>query len=163
MDIEENVYEDETTEEDLDDFDVVSYLYYVCDYIKEVDFEEIPIDEVVDSLKEMEDELGKMLSLYKKDAPYGVKSIREYMLEIIYNLQKAVDVFLQYLKSAQKEYIEEGDKKIKKAELMIDDLRQTIAQQRLEISELMSKIQRGLIKEGEPIKEDESISYLITE
>lgn len=142
-----------------EDVDIISYLAYVYRYLSQTSFEEVEADEVLGALQDIDDNLQYLEDSYAQPAPEGGESARQIMLEIIQNMRISVENFSIYVTREDPELIQAGVEALEEADLMLDSLRGSIAQQRLELAQILSMMEKGILKEGEPIDENLEDSF----
>ncbi|MFP4497066.1 MAG: hypothetical protein ACLFQV_02545 [Vulcanimicrobiota bacterium] len=162
---EENEILEEYIEEylDIEDSDVISYLFYVSKYLQETNFQDVEMNEVDDALQEMFETVSHLKDKYSKPAPRGGKNTRLTVREIIEILERGIEQLGYYLDSEDQPAMLEAMELFTQASQAIDALRDGIAQQRLEIADLLSKLGKGIIKEGDVIEDETERLYISDE
>ena len=130
-------------EGDLEELGILGYLYYTCRYLKNTDWEEIEVEEVMDSLESLADDLESLESYYLHPAPSGGISIREVMLEVVVNLLNAMEELASYMDDNQDWHLEEGLSALNASNEMVEALLGTVSQERLELAEMISRMDHG--------------------
>ncbi len=143
--------------EDLEDLGILGYLYYVCSYLGSTDWEEIEAENVMENLESLADDLEGLESCYLNPAPPGGKSIREVMLEIVSHLLNAMEELASYMEDNLESHLEEGVSLLNLSSEMVEALLGTVSQERLELAEFMSQLD----KEGIPGREKANREKLI--
>jgi len=148
---------------DFDDSAILPYLVYICNYLAETSRDEIEEEEVMETLEDMEDSLRSLSARYGRPAPKGAAAARQTMSEIILNLRAVVREAVEYLKDPEHPGLKDSKKLIYKTNGMITALKSFVSQKRLEIAEILSKLESGELKEGEPLKEEMPESFNLTD
>lgn len=140
--------------------DIISSLNEICDYIElESDWTYYKTD-IEDSIFSILDELDYMREEYEGPPPAGGDGAREVFLNILQIIEKSAKELLLYIQdngdssspaSIRNQLLDAGS--------LTDSLRTAIAQTRLELAEILSKLKRGELKEGAPIS-DETHLYI---
>ncbi|MCD4784835.1 MAG: hypothetical protein K8T10_13550 [Candidatus Eremiobacteraeota bacterium] len=143
--------------------ETITYLKDVCSYLFH---EEEPQDErnnIADDLKIVTEDLGYMRQEYDSPAPRGAEGARDVMLDILALFDRGIEGMLQYIEDEDREHLTESLDCFAEAEQILDSLRMAIDQYRLELAELLSKLESGEISEGEKIDEDSDMHLSITD
>ena len=143
------------TQKEVNEQDTVEYLMDLVNYLKEDEEAYLYSDEIMEALEMVMDDLDYLREDYESPPPAGGEGVREVFIDIITLLENAVEDMADFLEDGDEEHLKESLSRIRDANFMIDDLRNAIAQFRLEFAEIVSKINRGEIIEGEPITDDE--------
>jgi len=150
-------------EYDDNEMDTVTYLKDVCSYLFH---EDESLDEkqiIAEDLKIVTEDLGFMKREYESPPPRGAEGARDVMLDIIKLFDRGIDEMLIYLEDEDREHLKRSLADFVEAEYMLDSLRLAIDQYRLELAELLSKLESGEISEGEKIDEDYDAHVSITD
>ena len=139
------------TQTDQNEMDTISFLLDLVGYLREDKEAFQYTDDILDNLDGVMDDLDYLRENYQETPPHGSEGVQEVFLEIISKLEIAIRDMAEYLEDGEEFHLKESLSRIKDADLMIEDLRTAIAQFRLEFAEIISKINSGEIKEGEPI------------
>lgn len=145
------------------EMDTITYLKDVCNHLFH---EKEPPDEkneIAENLDIVTEDLSYMRQEYKLPAPRGAEGARNVMLDILSLFDKGVEGMLQYFEDEDREHLKESLVDFVEAENMLDSLRMAIDQHRLELAELLSKLESGEIREGEKIDEDSDTHVSITD
>lgn len=148
---------------DQNEMDTISFLLDLVSYLRE-DKEALNYaDDILDNLEGVMDDLDYLRENHQETPPHGGEGVQEVFLEIITLLETAIEDMADYLEDGEEYHLKESLSRIKDADLMIEDLRTAIAQFRLEFAEIISKINSGEIKEGEPITDRSESSINVTD
>lgn len=139
------------TRAEQNEMDTISFLLDLVGYLKEDKKAFQYADEILDNLEGVMDDLDYLRENHQEPPPHGGEGVHEVFLDIITLLENSIEDMAAYLEDGEEYHLKESLGRIKNADLMIEDLRTAIAQFRLEFAEIISKINSGEIKEGEPI------------
>jgi hypothetical protein len=151
-------------EEDLDNIDIIDYLFYVCGYLLDTDYGKLEKKQITESLEIMSEEMELICSFYDEMKPIpGGNTARKTVFDIALIMKNAVEDLIKYIEEKNEKLIESGIEKLETADSMIDTLKETISHRRMELAEILSKIQKGEFKEGEPIILTKSTPLSVTD
>ncbi len=151
------------TRNDQEEMDTITYLLDLVSYLREDKEAFQYADDILDNLDGVMDDLDYLRENYQETPPHGSEGVQEVFLDIISRLETAIRDMAEYLEDGQEYHLKESLNKIKDADSMIEDLRTAIAQFRLEFAEIISKINSGEIKEGEPIIDQSESTINVTD
>lgn len=150
-DYEDYDYMDKEEFEEDYDLDIINSLKDVCDYIREDEDSVVYTSEVIDHLSMVREDLEFMEEFYNEPPPSGGAGARDIMLDIISRLRNSMEEIDGYLEDGERGHILKSLEILNNADAIVEDLRAAINQHRMELAEMMSRIERGELTEGEPL------------
>lgn len=148
---------------DQNEMDTITFLLDLVGYLREDKQAFRHADDILDNLDGVMDDLDFLRENYQESPPHGSEGVQEVFLEILSRLENAIRDMAEYLEDGQEYHLSESLQGIKDADMMIEDLRTAVAQFRLEFAEIISKINKGEIKEGEPISDSGESGINVTD
>ena len=159
-----------------EDSDIINYLYYICGYLMDGKLSDEENSQVNAALEVKLNQIEKIRNSYEEPAPVGAGNTRKIVLNILDTIENGINEIYNYLDNGASidniDNVDEFDSEnmdcittaislFEIAEHMIDALGDSVMQQRMEIAEILSRLHKGEIKEGEPVKDEiTSVSVL---
>jgi hypothetical protein len=157
-------YFEALNEETLDSLSILDYLLYICGHLLEIDFERLHKANISQSLDLLSEEMELIRTYYEEMEPVpGANTARTTFISVVSIIEKAIEDLRTYMENNDVVSIESGIEMLETADSMIDTIKETIAQQRIELAEISSKIQSGELQEGEPIEPPDKDSVFLTD
>jgi len=151
------------TRAEKQDIDTITYLRDMCSYLMEDKDTDLCREEILDDLELVLVEIEDIRENYEGPAPPGGEGAQEVMLEAFSIFGEAVYEITFYLQDGDSSHLTKCMGCLDDASMIIEGLHSAIAQLRLELAEILSKLKKGELKEGEPIPDESEISVFVTD
>jgi hypothetical protein len=149
-------------EEEFNDknVDIINVLLYIHDYFDTTEWKKIDDEMIMEFIEKIREELETMESSYNEPAPRGGEAAQEILIDIIRILNNSIGEFTSYVDDGKEERVPAGLSFLKEANSKIDFLRTNVAQQRMEIADILSRLKSAECEDSLYVEEDEKIISL---
>jgi hypothetical protein len=158
-------YDDNEELEEMEesDQDTAGYLCDLCDFLADPETVSFHKREIISELEILEEDLNYLEVYYRKPAPKGGEAATEVMLDAILQFKQSIEEIYLYFEDGDKDRLKKSKEMALNAFELINFLKTSIARKRLELAEILSKLESGELNEGEPIPQDEESSFTLTD